>query len=83
MKIRIKSIVACLSVGFAIVVAVISSFGSKDAQNVVSANVDALSSGEFNPVKSCEEYCRETRNFDCILETNAGFDITCRHMYPK
>ena len=48
--------------------------------NVITQNVEALTSGEFDPMGACSLYCRSNYSTDCVLTTNAGFDVTCEHM---
>ena len=75
----ISIIVAIAAIG---AVAVTSAVIKRNSNTILNQNVEALMSGEFNPIAMCDGHCRYKSGYICILKTNFGFDINCDDMVP-
>lgn len=75
-KINLLAFAAILAVGTVVLVNKLD----VNENTLLEQNVEALSRGEFDPMGLCSTYCVYNFEYDCVLKTNNGFDITCEKM---
>jgi len=76
----IAAIGGTLLVAGAIALAVAKANDSQKLSDFAKANINALASGEFDPIGSCDSWCTYSYGSHCILKTNYGFNIDCVNM---
>lgn len=76
MKTTTKSLLGASVFTIACAIATLSGTSS-ETENIVSANVNALSSGEINPNELCMTYCKPRKEEKCIFISSYGFEVTC------
>jgi len=79
----IAAIGGTLLVAGAIALAVAKANDSQKLSDFAKANINALASGEFDPIGNCNSWCVDSDDAICTLKTNYGFTITCHDMRRK
>ena len=53
-----------------------------EMSDIMLANIEALAESEFDPIASCNLWCKYDPEYICILYTNVGINIYCYGMKP-
>lgn len=80
MKKRI--IIAAVTIALAAAAGITCTVVKGSGDSFINDNLEALTSGELDPIGLCDSYCRSEYGYICILNTIYGFDIKCDDMVP-
>ena len=69
----------------AVLVAAVAAFTYQNRESTQKSdlaleNIEALSDNESTVLNWCKTYCKNLDGYECVLQTNTVFNVTCEDM---